>query len=136
MGQQQILFLILGVCIIGIALSTGFIVAQSDTSGDQRQAVYSDLKKLASEAQAYRLRTFEEGGGDGTFIGLTATRQGIEKLTTTRFTHFAEYAIMRNGNSHSIQIIAIGHSPGNDPRKPTKMLMTVFPESTAIDVLN
>lgn len=136
MGQQQILFLILGVCIIGIALSTGIIVAQSDPSSDQRQAVYSNLKQLASEAQAYRLRAFEEGGGDGTFIGLTATQQGIEKLTKMRFTPFAEYAIKRNGNSQSVQIIAIGHSPGNDPRKPMKMLMTVFPASTSIDVLN
>ncbi len=66
MGQQQILFLILAVCIIGIAISTGIIVLQSDSSVDYRQAIYTDLKKLASEAQAYRLRSFEEGGGDGT----------------------------------------------------------------------
>ena len=136
MGQQQILFLILGVCIIGIAISTGIIIIQSDPSINHRQTIYSDLKNLAAEAQAYRQRSFEEGGGDGTFIGLTSTLQGIEKLTKTRLTPHAEYEIKKSGNSHSIEIIAVGHSPGNDTRKPIKMLMTVFPESTSIAVLN
>ncbi len=136
MGQQQILFLILAVCIIGIAISTGIIVLQSDSSVDYRQAIYTDLKKLASEAQAYRLRSFEEGGGDGTFIGLTSTLQGIEKLGKTRLTPHAKYSIKKSGNSKSVQILAIGHLPGNDARKPIKMLITVFAETTSIAVLN
>jgi hypothetical protein len=136
MGQQQILFLILAVCIIGIAMSTGIIVLQSDSSVDYRQAISTDLKILASEAQAYRHRSFEEGGGDGSFIGLTATPQGIEKLTKTRLTSHADYSIKKSGNSHFVQIMAIGHSPGNDARKPIKMLITVFAETTSIAVLN
>lgn len=136
MGQQQILFLILGVCIIGIAISTSIIVLQSDASIDHRQMIYSDLKKLASEAQAYRRRSFEDDGGDGTFIGLTSTLQGIEKLTKTRSTPYGEFVIKKSGNLQSVQIVAIGNSPGNDPRKPIKLLMTVFAESTSIGVMN
>lgn len=136
MGQQQILFLLLGVCIIGIAISAGIIVVQSDHGIDHRQAMYSELEKLAFEARAYRQRSFEEGGGDGTFIGLTSTLQGIEKLARTLLTPHAQYFIMRSGNSYSVEIMGVGHSPGNDPRKPIKMLMTVFPESTSVAVLN
>ena len=136
MGQQQILFLILGVCIIGVAISTGIIVLQADPGIDHRQAMYSELKELASKTQAYRHRSFEQGGGEGTFIGLTSTPQGIETLTTTRLTPHAEYSIPKSGNSQTVQIMAVGHLPGNDPRKPIKMLMTVFPESTSVAVLN
>jgi hypothetical protein len=136
MGQQQILFLILGVCIIGVAISTGLIVLQSDPGLDHRQAIYSELKELASKAQAYRHISFEQGGGDGTFIGLTSTPQGIAKLTITWLRPHAEYSIPTSGNSRSVQIMAVGHLPGNDPRKPIKMMMTVFAESTSIAVLN
>ena len=136
MGPQQILFLILGFCIIGIAASAGVIVLQSDGNIDYRQAIYADLKRLASEAQAYRNRAFEENGGDGTFIGLTSTPQGMARLSKISSSPYAEFLISKNGNANSVELIAVGYSPGNNPRKPLEMLMTVFADSTAITVLN
>lgn len=136
MRQQQILFLILGACIIGIALSVGVIAVQANSGVDYRSALYTDLKKIADEARTYRARPYEEDGGDGTFIGLTSTPQGLEKLTSSSVLPAGKFSIVKSGNTQSVQILAIGFSPGTDPRKPIKMLMTVFAETTSIAVLN
>jgi hypothetical protein len=136
MGQQQILFLILGVCIGGIVLSASAIALQSEANVNLRDVIVSELRELSSDAQEYRLRPFEKGGGDGTFLGLTATPQGMAQLRKYRRSLHAEYSITRSGNSTSVQILAIGHGPGNDPRKPIKILLTVFPERSSISVLN
>ncbi|MDL1891279.1 hypothetical protein FBQ87_00105 [Sphingobacteriales bacterium CHB3] len=136
MGQQQILFLILGVCLLGITASASIIMVQTDHDSFERHVIDTDFRELEVRARAYRSRSFEEGGGDGTFIGLTATPQGIEKLTQNRFTPYAEYSIVKSGNSRSVQIACIGYSPGKNPRKPIHMVMTVYADSTQIAVLN
>jgi hypothetical protein len=136
MGQQQVLFLILGVCIIGIAVSSGIIVLQSGSSTDERHEMMCQLKQLADAAHAYRLRPFEDDGGDGTFLGLTATPQGIARLTDARTTPHAEYAIVKSGNTKSVQILAVGYSPGYDSHKPIKLLLTVYPDSASVATIN
>lgn len=136
MGPQQLLVFILGFCIIGIAVSAGFIIVQNESYGDCRQAIYGEFTSLAKAAREYRARPYESEGGDGTFLGLTATTQGIARLTQTPSTPFADFSIQGNGVAQSVSILAIGKSPGLDVRKPVKMSMTVFAESTAIVVLN
>jgi hypothetical protein len=135
-GQQHILFLILGVCILGIALSARAIVLQSDAGMDHRSALQAELQKLADEAQSYRSRPFEQEGGDGTFIGLTATPFGIARLTQAATSPFGEFYISQSGNAYSVQIVAIGNSPGNDPRKPIKLIMNVWADRSRIASLN
>ncbi len=134
MGQQQILFLILVVCIAGIAISAFAIVHEDDT--DVRAAIRSDLTMLAERARAFRNKPFEADGGDGTFIGLTATPQGFERLAGTMSRTYARYSISRSGNARSVEVTALGLYPGNDKRRPIRMVMTVFAESTAIHVAN
>ena len=136
MGQQQILFLILAICILGIAFTAGVIAHQADESVDLRNSILADLQQLAGQARMYRARPYEEYGGDGTFLGLTATPEGITKLTGNPRTPYAQYAIARSGNVSSVEIVGIGTVPGNDSRRPICMRVTVFAESTAIAVLN
>jgi hypothetical protein len=136
MGKQQILFLILGVCIIGVAMSVGAILVQPDGNVDYRHLMRTELMRLANAAQAYRTRPYESGGGDGTFLGLTATPVGISLLTQNRCTPFGEFFIARDGNAEFVQLVVIGKAPGNDPRKPMKMMLTVFTDHSSIAILN
>ncbi len=136
MGQQQLLFLILGACIIGIAISIGVIAVQSNSNVDYRSALQSDLRVIAENARAYSSRSCEQEGGDGTFIGLTSTPEGMRKLSAGLPLYGGKFSIIKSGNSRSVQILGLGFSPGINPRKPIKMLMTVFPESTSIVMLN
>lgn len=134
MGQQQIVFLILAVCIAGIALSAFAIANDGDT--DYRAAMEADLTMLADRARKFRNTPFEADGGDGTFIGLTATPQGFERLAGRMARPYARYFISRSGNTRSVEVTAVGLHPGNDPRKPVRLVMTVFAESTALRVVN
>ncbi|MBI5473776.1 MAG: hypothetical protein HY961_15670 [Ignavibacteriae bacterium] len=128
--------LILGFCIIGIAASAGVIVVQNESYGDSRQAIRAEFMQLAKAAHEYRARTYEANGGDGTFMGLTPTPEGISKLTPTPSTPHAEFSILSSGDSHTVSILAVGKSPGQDVRRPIEMVMMVFEDTSAVVVLN
>jgi len=69
MGQQQILLLILGVIIVGIAIILGIGNFHSKAVQANRDAVIIDLNYLASDAQAYYKKTLTYGGGEQSFMG-------------------------------------------------------------------
>jgi len=67
MGQQQLLLIILGVIIVGIAVAVGITMFQSNAVSSNRDAVISDMNMLASRCQAYYRKPVSMGGGGGTF---------------------------------------------------------------------
>ena len=134
MKQPQILFLILGVCAIGIVVSGAIVAGQSATDGNPRESICEELYRLAAKAQAYRARSFEASGGDGTFIGLTSL--GITRLTSTPATPFGKFVITKNGNPEFVEFMAVGNGPGIDHRLPITMVMRVFADSVSLTVLN
>jgi hypothetical protein len=136
MRQQHLVFLILGFCIIGIAVSAGSIAHQASDGAHQRQLLNDELRRLATLAQAYCNRSFEENGGDGTFIGLTATSYGIARITKTPTTLAGEFMITKSGDARSLEITGIGNVPGYDPTKPIKMLLRITANSTSIIAVN
>lgn len=69
MGQQQILLIVLGVIIVGIAIVIGIDNFHSKALQANRDAVIIDLNYLASDSQAYYKKTTTYGGGEQSFIG-------------------------------------------------------------------
>ncbi|OGU83559.1 MAG: hypothetical protein A2279_01290, partial [Stygiobacter sp. RIFOXYA12_FULL_38_9] len=67
MGQQQLLLIVLGVIIVGIAVVVGINVFTASSSQANRDAVISDLTNLASLAQQYYRKPTALGGGGNTF---------------------------------------------------------------------
>ncbi len=67
MGTQQILLIVLGVIVIGIAVAVGLMMFNTQASNSNRQAVVSDLNNFASLAIAYYKTTSENGGGGETW---------------------------------------------------------------------
>ena len=53
MGQQQLLLIILGVIIVGIAVAVGITMFQDNAVDQNRSAVIADLTTLAAKAQQY-----------------------------------------------------------------------------------
>src|SRR5512142_13699 len=76
MGQQQLLLIILGVIVVGIAVAVGITMFADSAISSNRDAVSNDLVNLAARAQQYYRRPKALGGGGNEFTGLT-----IEKLT-------------------------------------------------------
>ncbi len=71
MGQQQLLLIVLGVIIVGIAVVVGINVFTAQNTNSNRDAVTSDLTQLASMAQQYYKKPQALGGGGNAFTGWT-----------------------------------------------------------------
>jgi hypothetical protein len=135
-GQQQILFLILGICIIGIALSVVSIAVQSDASRDNRAVLTHDLHQIASVAQTYCRLPLERGGGDGSFIGVSEWPKVRESLGASYRKVHGEFFINKMQLPSSVQIVAVGVEAGRDQSLPVRVALTVWADSTALDILN
>ena len=71
MGQQQLLLIILGVIIVGIAIAVGLQLFQAGSVGANQDAIVNDIMNIAAHTDQYRIRPESMGGGGGAFTGYT-----------------------------------------------------------------
>ena len=71
MGQQQLLLIILGVIIVGIAIAVGLSLFSAQSIQSNRDAIINDLNNLAAQAYQYRIRPTSMGGGQGSYVGFS-----------------------------------------------------------------
>jgi hypothetical protein len=71
MGQQQLLLIILGVIIVGIAIAVGTSMFSSGSVQANRDGIVNDLNNLAANAYQFKIRPTTMGGGGGTYTGGT-----------------------------------------------------------------
>jgi len=71
MGQQQLLLIVLGVIIVGIAVVVGINVFTAQNTNSNRDAVTSDLTTIAAQAQQFYKKPTALGGGGNSFTGFT-----------------------------------------------------------------
>ena len=69
MGQQQLLLIILGVIIVGIAIAVGLSMFTAQSVNANRDAIISDITNMAANAYQYRIRPVSMGGGGGSYTG-------------------------------------------------------------------
>jgi type II secretory pathway pseudopilin PulG len=67
MGQQQLLLIILGVIIVGIAIAVGLSLFSAQSVQSNRDAIINDLNNLAAQAYQFRIRPQSMGGGQGDY---------------------------------------------------------------------
>jgi len=72
MGQTQLLLVILGVVVVGIAIFVGINMFGSNASEANRLAVINDLQNSAATALTYYNKATTQGGGGKSFVGLTS----------------------------------------------------------------
>ena len=71
MGQQQLLLIILGVIIVGIAIAVGLSLFSAQSIESNRDALINDINNLNAHAYQFYIRPTSMGGGGGTFVGYT-----------------------------------------------------------------
>ncbi len=78
MGQQQLLLLVLGIVIVGLAVVVGIQAFGENQSKANSDALVNDGVRIASDAQAWKLKPKAFGGGaDATgFTDLTLSQLG------------------------------------------------------------
>jgi hypothetical protein len=87
MGQQQLLLIILGVIVVGIAVAVGITMFSDSSISANRDALASDLVNLASRAQQFYRRPVSLGGGGNDFSKLTAITQLTNNPTNANGTY-------------------------------------------------
>jgi Tfp pilus assembly protein PilE len=121
MGQQQLLLIILGVIIVGIAVAVGITMFQDNAVDQNRSAVISDLTTLAAKGQQYYAKPTTLGGGGNSFVGLTADATGLGLLASTAFTDNANgtYTIKTAGTATTLVFHGVGKTALSDGTFPT-----------------
>lgn len=81
MGQQQLLLLVLGIVIVGLAVVVGIQAFGENQKKANADALVNDAVRIASDAQAWKLKPAAFGGGAGldgeaNFTGLTFEQLG------------------------------------------------------------
>jgi ABC-type lipoprotein release transport system permease subunit len=69
MGQQQLLLIILGVIIVGIAIAVGLSLFSAQSIESNRDAMINDIVNLNAHAYQYYIRPSSMSGSGGSFVG-------------------------------------------------------------------
>jgi len=67
MGQQQLLLIVLGVIVVGIAVVVGINLFNANAVSSNRDGVVSDLNNLGAMAQQHYKKPASMGGGNNAF---------------------------------------------------------------------
>ncbi len=121
MGQQQLLLIILGVIIVGIAVAVGITMFQDNAVSANRDAVTNDLVQLAAKAQQYYRKPTSLGGGGNSFATLTADAAGLALLVSTAFSNNdnGTYSISTAGDATDVIFTGVGKTALADGTFPT-----------------
>lgn len=71
MGQQQLLLIVLGVIIVGIAVVVGINVFTASSEQSAKDTIVSQATNIGAIAQQYYRKPTALGGGQGSFVGFT-----------------------------------------------------------------
>ncbi len=71
MGQQQLMFVLLGVIIVGIAIAAGLTIFSGGATEATRNVIIVDLGYFAQKAREYYWKPTSLGGGNKSFVGVT-----------------------------------------------------------------
>ena len=73
MGQQQLLLIILGVIIVGIAIAVGITMFSAQSISANKDAILSDINNIGADAFQHKIRPCAMGGGGGDYTGSACT---------------------------------------------------------------
>lgn len=76
MGQQQLLLLVLGIVIVGLAVVAGIQAFGENSKKSNSDAMVNDAVRIANDAQAWAMKPTAFGGGNNSFVGIDFERLG------------------------------------------------------------
>ena len=116
MGQQQLLLLVLGVVIVGLAVVVGINAFSENQIRSNADAMVTEALRMSSDLQAYALKPTQFGGGGGWTETVSESPElsalGIESSTVN-----GDYEIVDGDCSGNV---SAGNSPG----------LSIFAENT------
>ena len=129
MGQQQLLLIVLGVIIVGIAVVVGINVFTASAASSNRDAVTADLTNLAAMAQQFYRKPTALGGGGNTFTNWAVP-------TSLNPTANMSSVVTYTPGAQSITLVGFGTETGNDGSAKTKVTIIVGPTGISTSINN
>jgi hypothetical protein len=83
MGTQQLLLIVLGVIIVGIAVVVGINIFGSNAEQANKDAITQDCLRITAAAQGYYRKPAMLGGGDNSFTDIQITDCGMSEGAST-----------------------------------------------------
>jgi hypothetical protein len=136
MGQQQLLLIILGVIVVGIAVAVGITMFTDSAVNANRDAVTNDLVNLAARAQQYFRRPTALGGGGNSFVGLTADAAGLTKLTNRQSNANGTYSITTAGTATGVTVQGVGTEFADGTNKVTMQIFVFSDKSDSVVIVH
>ena len=146
MGQQQLLLIILGVIIVGIAVAVGITMFTGGARDANRDQVINDLVNLSAKSQQFYRRPFAMGGGGNSFVNFqltiadTGNANGSYSVTSTLPSGTAgvpgDTARYVGSAAGPLYIVGCGKELGNNNLQNVKAYITVNPTTSATISLN
>ena len=127
MGQQQLLLIVLGVIVVGIAVVVGINLFNANATAANRDGVISDLNNLSAMGQQYYKKPTSMGGGGNTFTGW---------LIPTGLDSTANGEYLATPSASTISIVGTGTETGTDGSNPVQATATVTANSISVAVNN
>ncbi|MEE9432335.1 MAG: hypothetical protein V3V16_14910 [Melioribacteraceae bacterium] len=128
MGQQQLLLIVLGVIIVGIAVVVGINVFTASSMNANRDAIISDCTTIAAMAQQYYRKPTAMGGGGNDFTGFIIP-------ASLQATANGSYVASGVGGD-VMTLAATGTEIGTDGSDSVKVTMTVGRDAITGTVIN
>ncbi|MCH8289434.1 MAG: hypothetical protein IID12_10090 [Candidatus Marinimicrobia bacterium] len=112
MGQQQLLLIVLGTIIVGVAVIVGINMFTTGAVNAERDALLQDVNSVASSAVSFWRRPAVLGGGARTFVGVSdITRFGADSsnangnFVMSSITS-AQFTLTATGSNEGVVIVA------------------------------
>ncbi len=136
MGNTQLLLLVLGIIIVGIAVIVAMDHFRDQAINSDSFQVSSFLLDLASRAQKFYRTPAWMGGGGHSFSLLTADEEGISRLTNIPINEYGIFSISVAGNVSSVTLQGIGTEDGDGDGTNHTLSCLVTPDEIQMRVIN
>jgi hypothetical protein len=136
MGNTQLLLIILGVILVGIAIIVAMDHFKDNAVNADSYQVSSFLLDLATRAQKFYRTPAWLGGGGHSFSLLTADNEGISRLTNIPINEYGVFSILVPGNAGSVTLQGIGNEDGDGDGTNHTLSCLVTPDRIQMTVLN
>lgn len=110
MGQQQLLLLVLGIVIVGIAVVAGIQAFSEGKAKAEQDAAVSDAMRIITDIQAWKLKPAAFGGGESkTFDEVTFNALGVSTTGDGADSDNAKYETLNGcydlaGTTHTLDV--------------------------------
>ena len=130
MGQQQLLLIVLGVIVVGIAVVVGINLFNANSVSSNRDGVVSDLNNLGAMAQQFYKKPVSMGGGGNSFDDTNGATDAWEIPAQLDTTANGTYTL--TSGDQEITIVGLGTEIGDDGSNPIQHTATINPTQITI----